>query len=92
MISFMNDTCTEIKNQINRIEGQIKGIKGMIDEGRDSIEIVQQISAVKAALSRLAVEVLKDESKTCLNIQTPKSNEERIKKFEELVTNFFKMT
>lgn len=88
----MNDTCTEIKNQINRIEGQIKGIKGMIDEGRDSIEIVQQISAVKAALSRLAVEVLKDESKTCLNIQTPKSNEERIKKFEELVTNFFKMT
>ncbi len=88
----MNEICSEIKNQINRIEGQVKGIKGMIDEGRDSIEVVKQISAAKGALARLAIEVLKDESKQCLNVKSKQNNEERIKKFEELVSNFFKLT
>lgn len=88
MYLVQNNPCLEIKNQINRIKGQLNGIDKMVEEGRDSLEIVQQISAVRAALSRLAVELLKDESKICF---TKKDDSEKLKKFEELVANFFKL-
>ena len=80
--------CSEIQKQINRIKGQINGVDKMVSEGRDSIEIVQQISAVRFALSRVATELLKDESSECL---AKKSEDAKIKKFEELVNNFFKI-
>lgn len=83
-----NIKCADIKNQMNRIKGQINGIDKMINEGRDYLEIIQQIKAVQSALSRLGVELLKDESKQCF---AQKSNDEQIKKFEELVANFFKI-
>ena len=81
--------CVDITNQINRIKGQINGIDKMITDGRDSTEILQQIKAVQAALSRLGVEILKDESKQCFD---NKSKDEQLSKFEELVANFFKIT
>ncbi len=80
--------CIDIKKQMNRISGQVKGIDKMIDEGRDYLEIIQQIKAVQSALSRLGVELLKDESKQCFN---KTDNAEKVKKFEELVANFFKI-
>ena len=79
--------CNKFKSQINRIKGQVSGVEKMISEGRNINEIVQQVSAVRAALSRLAIDLLKNESDECFNNQE-KSQE----KFEELVTNFFKIT
>lgn len=83
------EDCAKVNNQINRIKGQVDGIKKMIEERRDSLEIVQQISAVRASLSTLAKELLKEESKTCLEKQ---STEGKIKKFEELIQSFFKIS
>ena len=40
----------EIKKRLARIEGHVKGITKMIDEGKGYPEIVQQITAVRAAL------------------------------------------
>ncbi len=84
----MTTYCKGLKNRINRISGQINGIEKMFDTNRDAIDIVQQISAVRSALSQLAVEVLKEESNECLS---QSSKEQKIKKFEILVKNFFKM-
>lgn len=67
----------------------MNGIDNMINEGRNVNDVVQQISAVRAALSRLAVDLLKNESSECFNSSEIKNNQ---KKFEELVTNFFKIT
>lgn len=83
----MND-CIEIKKKYNRIRGQIEGVGRMIDEKRDRLEIIQQISAVRNALSSLGVELLKEESNSCF-VNNDKDNQ--IKKFEELVANFFKL-
>jgi DNA-binding FrmR family transcriptional regulator len=40
----------EVKKRLARIEGHVKGISKMIDEGKGYPEIVQQITAVRAAL------------------------------------------
>jgi DNA-binding FrmR family transcriptional regulator len=85
----MKNKCDEIKAQFNRIRGQFNGIAKMIEADDDATKIAQQISAVRAALSTLAVEILKEESKDCFD---NKNKEDNLKKFEELVSTFFKMT
>jgi len=52
---------TKIINRISRIEGQVKGIHRMIENEKDCLNIITQITAVKAALSMLGVEILKNQ-------------------------------
>jgi CsoR family transcriptional regulator, copper-sensing transcriptional repressor len=85
----MQSQCDEIKNQINRLKGQLNGVDKMIDDGRDVPDILTQISALKAGLNKLAVEILKDESRVCF---TEKSTEKKLQRFEDLVANLFKVT
>jgi DNA-binding FrmR family transcriptional regulator len=83
------EVCKDITIQYNRLKGQFLGIEKMIKEGRDVMSIIQQISALRAGLSKLGVEILKDETSTCFN---KKSKKEKMDKFEELVSTFFKIT
>jgi len=61
---------TEIKasvaKRLNRIEGQVRGLSRMVDEDRYCIDIVTQISAVRAALRRVEEEVLRDHVSHCV--------------------------
>jgi CsoR family transcriptional regulator, copper-sensing transcriptional repressor len=49
----------EIKKQLlsrlRRIEGQVRGVQGMIDEERDCQEILQQLSAIRSAVQGTSV-------------------------------------
>ncbi len=51
--------------RLNRIEGQIKGIRKMYKEGRDCMEIAQQISASRSALAGVGKAILSDEAQRC---------------------------
>lgn len=53
-------------NNLNRIEGQVRGISRMIEDGRYCIEIVTQISAARAALRRVEEEVLREHIAHCV--------------------------
>jgi DNA-binding FrmR family transcriptional regulator len=52
--------------RLNRIEGQVRGLARMVEEGRYCIDIVTQISAVRAALRRVEQEVLRDHIGHCV--------------------------
>lgn len=52
--------------RLKRVEGQAKGIQKMIEEGRDCIEIMQQISAARAAMTALSGEMLEAFALRCL--------------------------
>jgi CsoR family transcriptional regulator, copper-sensing transcriptional repressor len=52
--------------RLNRIEGQVRGLAKMVDEGRYCIDVVTQISAVRAALRRVEEEVLRDHVGHCV--------------------------
>ena len=60
----------EIKNaclkRLNRIEGQVRGLSKMVEGDRYCIDIVTQISAVRAALRRAEEEILRDHVAHCV--------------------------
>jgi DNA-binding FrmR family transcriptional regulator len=72
----------DLKNRISKIQGQIDGIEKMLEENRDSLEIVQQIVAVNSALKRVGIEILKNETEACVSDK---------EKFEVLLKNLFKL-
>lgn len=52
--------------RMRRIEGQVRGIARMIDEEKYCVDILNQISAVNAALDKVGVALLSDHIKGCV--------------------------
>jgi CsoR family transcriptional regulator, copper-sensing transcriptional repressor len=50
---------SDVQMRLRRIEGQIRGVIAMLDEGKTCEEVVTQILAARAAMDRVATEVLK---------------------------------
>lgn len=50
---------TEMQLRLRRVEGQIRGIIGMLAEGKPCEQVVTQLLAARAAMDRVAIEVLK---------------------------------
>jgi len=53
--------------RLRRIEGQIRGIEGMVSDDRYCIEILTQISAAQAALDKVALGLLDGHAQHCLS-------------------------
>ena len=53
-------------NRLNRIEGQIRGIKSMVEKNAYCTDIIVQVSAVNAALNAFNKELLSNHIKTCV--------------------------
>ncbi len=52
--------------RVNRIEGQIRGIKNMIEEGKYCVDILTQIKAIRSALKGLELQILEGHANHCL--------------------------
>ena len=52
--------------RLGRIEGQIRGVSQMVQDDKYCIDILTQVSAAKAALDKVALELLRDHAKHCL--------------------------
>lgn len=75
--------------RFNRIAGQVKGIGRMVEDGRYCLDVLNQIQAVKAALSRAESEVLKDHAANCVAEAIASGNAQQQRtKFNELVELF----
>ena len=59
-------TKSAVLKRLNRIEGQVRGIAGMVEGDRYCVDIVTQISAVRAALQRAEEEILRDHVSRCV--------------------------
>jgi DNA-binding FrmR family transcriptional regulator len=57
----------EAKTRLKKIEGQIRGISRMIDDNKYCIDIVNQISAARAALNTTAMVILRKHLETCVS-------------------------
>jgi DNA-binding FrmR family transcriptional regulator len=55
-----------VLKRVRRIEGQVRGIEGMVDDDRYCIDVVTQITAVQAALDKVALELLEDHAQHCV--------------------------
>lgn len=80
-----------IQNRLRRIEGQVRGIAQMVESDRYCIDILTQIQAVKAALSRAESEILKRHAACCVAEAIDSGDaDEQARKFGELVDLFEK--
>lgn len=59
-------TKDQLRSRLNRIEGQVRGISKMVDDDRYCIDILTQISAVQAALDKIALGLLDGHTRHCL--------------------------
>lgn len=55
-----------LSNRLNRIEGQVRGIKNMLDNDAYCVDILMQVSAVNAALNSFGKELLGNHIRTCV--------------------------
>jgi CsoR family transcriptional regulator, copper-sensing transcriptional repressor len=56
----------ELLARLARVEGQIRGVAGMVDDDRYCIDVVTQINAARAALDKIALGLLDDHVRHCL--------------------------
>jgi CsoR family transcriptional regulator, copper-sensing transcriptional repressor len=59
-------TKEQLQNRLRRIEGQVRGVERMVDDDRYCIDVVTQISAIQAALDKVALGLLDDHARHCI--------------------------
>ncbi|MEE1060694.1 MAG: metal-sensing transcriptional repressor [Ruminococcus sp.] len=74
---------TALVHRLNRIEGQIRGIKGMLEKDAYCTDILVQVAAVNAALNSFNKELLANHIKTCVAQDIRDGKDETV---DELVT------
>lgn len=77
-----------LMTRLNRIEGQIRGIKGMIEKDVYCDDILNQIASVQAALNGVGKMILESHMKSCV-IERIQAGEEEV--IDELLTTIMKL-
>lgn len=77
---------TQLLNRLSRIEGQVRGVHKMIEDGRYCIDVLTQVRAIRAALTRVETSMLQDHLNHCIEnaIVSGDATEQR-KKAAELI-------
>ncbi|WP_374718543.1 metal-sensitive transcriptional regulator [Parageobacillus toebii] len=77
----------EIKNRLRRIEGQVKGVLGMMEQGKDCKSVVAQLSAVRNAIDRAIAVIVSANLENCLreSMEKGEKTEHLVKEAVELL-------
>ena len=59
-------TKDQLLARLSRVEGQVRGVKGMVEDERYCIDVITQISAIQAALDKVALGLLDDHARHCV--------------------------
>lgn len=75
----------KLQNRVNRIIGQMNGIRSMLDDNRYCGDILIQIGAVESALQSLGYLILQDHLETCVTQEVQKGNQDIMREAVELI-------
>ena len=79
-----------INNRLNRIEGQIKGIKKMVAEDRYCNDILIQLSAIESSVKSLSMHILENHMYSCITDSIEKRDTEVVDELMSLFKRFNK--
>lgn len=79
-----------INNRLNRIEGQIKGIKKMVAEDRYCNDILIQLSAIESSVKSLSMYILENHMYSCITDSIEKRDTEVVDELMSLFKRFNK--
>jgi DNA-binding FrmR family transcriptional regulator len=78
MMQLHNEEAKKIlKARLSKLEGQVRGVQSMLDDNRDCVEIIQQLSSIKSAVQSASAYFLREYTTDCvqhLNPADPQSN------------------
>ncbi len=97
----MNDCCNKIKhrgekeyksliNRLNRIEGQVRGIRNMVENSAYCPDILIQVSAINAALNSFNKELLSNHIKTCVYEDIQSGNNDTMDELVDVLKKLMK--
>ena len=68
--------------RLKRSEGQLRGIQKMMEEERDCIDIITQLTAVRSSVDRIIELMITENLTTCINdsLEDPQAQKERLEK------------
>lgn len=81
----------QLLNRLKRIEGQVRGVQQMVENDRYCVDILHQISAIQAAMSKVALVLLENHTHHCLaNAIKENNGDEAIKELMEVMKTMMK--
>ena len=88
---FPEDVNDDVLKRLRRLEGQIRGVQRMIEEGQDCGDVVTQLSACKAALDKVGYRLVVAGMRHCATVPAG-STDEPVLDAEELERLFMKLS
>ncbi len=80
----------DLLNRLNRIEGQVRGIKGMVERDAYCTDILMQVAAANAALNSFGKVLLANHIKTCVTADIRAGKDETVNELVDLLQKFMK--
>ncbi len=77
-------------NRLSRIEGQVRGVRGMVESDAYCIDIITQVAAINAALRAFNRELLASHIKTCVVKDIKEGGEEVVDELVETLSSLLK--
>jgi len=91
-MALCGDDHPKLIARINRIEGQVRGLKRMVEEDQDCLDVLKQIAAAGGALRSLGAVILEDHLKGCVSsaIRSREHDAELIDQVVEIFNKFIR--
>ena len=80
----------DLIHRLNRVEGQIRGIKGMLEKDAYCIDILNQVSAANSALNSFTKVLLSNHIKSCVADDVRQGSEEKLDELVKTLQKFMK--
>ena len=80
----------KLMNRLNRVEGQVRGVKKMLEEEHYCVDILTQVSAIQAALNAFNKELLSSHIHSCVVEEIQKGNTEVVDELCESIKKLMK--
>jgi CsoR family transcriptional regulator, copper-sensing transcriptional repressor len=85
-----NDSKKDTISRLSRIEGQVRGIAKMVEEGRGSLDVLQQLASVQASLRGVSKTILRNHLECCCATPASKADESMYDELMDVIYKFAK--
>jgi DNA-binding FrmR family transcriptional regulator len=80
---------TEVLSRLRNVEGHIRGVERMVEDGSYCIDVIRQIQAVQAALNKVSAKILENHLESCLTTAVRGEDpQERLRVLKEIAEVF----
>ena len=84
------DELKSLTNRLNRIEGQVRGIRGMLEKDAYCTDIITQVAAVNAALNAFNRELMASHIRSCVKTDVEKGDDSSLEEMIALMQKLMK--